>query len=110
MMKKILIALMACAALVGCKDEGSEFVGTWKNNDKMSETITVTQAGNGYRVLANIDEDKKGYMNVEAVLVAESETMLVREQDGKRSLELKDGGKLTSYLRHGVDDSFTKVN
>ncbi|MDH0959122.1 MULTISPECIES: lipoprotein [Pseudomonadaceae] len=109
-MKKLFIAALAVVALAGCKEEGGAFVGQWKNNAKMPETITVTEASGGYRAVAQIDEDKKGYMNVEVVLKAESDKLLVRDKDGKRALEIAADGKMTSYLRHGKDDTFTKVN
>lgn len=107
-MRKLIFALMACAALVGCKDEGGDFVGVWKNSGKLPETITVTKASDGYRAVAKIDKDTKGYMDVESALVAESKTVLVTGEKQK-ALELASDGKLTSYLRNQTD-TFTKVN
>lgn len=109
-MKKLFIAALAIVALAGCKEDGSSFVGQWKNNDEMPETITVTEADGGYRAVARLDEDEDGYMDVEVILEAESENLLVREKDGKRALEITAAGKMTSYLRNGTDETFTKVN
>lgn len=109
-MKKIIFALVACAALAGCnKDEGAAFVGVWKNADKLSETLTVTKVDGGYRALSQIDKDTKGYMKVETVLVAESKQVLVKDGTKKRALELASDGTVTSYLRN-KEDTFTKVN
>lgn len=109
-MKKLFIAALAVVALAGCKEDGSSFVGEWKYNEgRRGETITVTEADGGYRVIAKLDGDEKGYMNVEVVAKAESETLLVREKDGKRALEIADNGKMTSYLRNKAKD-FSKVN
>jgi len=108
-MKKIIFALLACAALAGCnKDEGGDFVGVWKNSDKLSETLTVTKVNDGYRAVAKIDKDKQGFMDVESVLTAESDTVLTT-QDKQKALELAADGKLTSFLRNKAD-TFTKVN
>lgn len=108
-MKKLLITALAVAALAGCKGEGSDFVGHWKNNDSMAETITVTEASGGYRAVAHLDEDENGYMDVEVVLQAESDTLLVDKDNGERALEITAAGKMTSYLRNGTDETFTKV-
>ncbi|KGF62102.1 hypothetical protein [Pseudomonas lutea] len=105
-MRKLIFALMACAALAGCKNEGGDFVGVWKNSGKLPETLTITKAGDGYRAQSHIEDDKEGYMDVEAALVAESNTLLVTSEKEK-ALELS-GGKVTSYLRNGTD-TFTKV-
>ena len=108
-MKKIIFALVACAALAGCnKDEGAAFIGVWKNSDSLSETLTVTKVDGGYRALSQIDKDTKGYMKVETVLVAESKQLLVKD-GGKRALALASDGKVTSFLRT-KEDTFTKVN
>lgn len=108
-MKKIIFALLACAVLAGCKkDEGGDFVGVWKNSDKLSETLTVTKVNDGYRAVAKIDKDKQGFMDVESVLTAESDKVLTT-QNKQKALELSADGKLTSFLRNKAD-TFTKVN
>lgn len=110
-MKGLFVAAIAALALVGCKDEGAVFVGEWKGDDAvMVETITVTEASDGYRVISHLDEDDQGYMDVEVVLVAESEKLLIDERDGQRGLEISENGTLKSYLRNGTDTVFTKVN
>ncbi|QKE61948.1 hypothetical protein HNE05_00725 [Aquipseudomonas campi] len=109
-MKELFIAALAVVALAGCKDEGESFVGQWKSNDKMVETITVTEASGGYRVVSHFDKDKEGYMDVEVVLIAESDKLLVRQEQGTRGLEIAEDGKMKSHLRHGKDAVFTKVN
>lgn len=109
-MKKTILALVVCAALVGCKkDEGAAFVGVWKNSDRLSETLTVTKIDGGYRALSQIDKDTKGYMKVETVLVAESDQALVKDGSKKMALELSSDGTVISYLRN-KEDTFTKVN
>jgi hypothetical protein len=105
-MRKFIFALMACAALAGCKNEGGDFVGVWKNSGEMPETLTVTKAGNGYRAHSHMLDDEQGYMDVETALVAESDTLLVTD-DKEKALELS-GGKVTSFLRNGTV-IFTKV-
>ncbi|NMZ71337.1 hypothetical protein SAMN05216370_0019 [Pseudomonas peli] len=107
-MKKILIAMMACVALAGCKDEGGDFVGVWKTNDKMAETITVTKVDGGYRAISKLGNEDMSFMDMEVKLVAESDTLLIREADKKKGLELADG-KVTSHLRN-ASKTFTKVN
>ena len=109
-MKQLFVAALAVIAPAGCKDEGESFVGQWKSNAKMVETITVTEASGGYRVVSHFDEDTKGYMDVEVILTAESDKLLVRQDGGKRGLEIAENGKMKSHLRHGKDASFTKVN
>ena len=110
-MKKFIVAALAVVALAGCKEDGSAFVGQWKYTDgNRSETITVTEADGGYRVIAQLDIDKDGMMKIETALRAESDTLLVRDKDGKRALEIADNGKMASYLRARAKDSFTKVN
>lgn len=110
-MKGLFVAAIAVMALAGCKSEGESFVGQWKGDDDgMVETITVAAASNGYRVVSHFDEDEQGYMDVEVVLVAESDKLLVRERDGKRGLEIAENGEMKSYLRNGTDTVFTKVN
>lgn len=109
-MKKIIFALVACAALAGCnKDEGAAFVGVWKNSDRLAETLTVTKVGGGYRALSLIDKDTKGYMKVDTVLVSDSKQVLVKDGVKKPALELASDGTVTSYLRN-KPDTFTKVN
>lgn len=107
-MKKFIFALMACAALVGCKDQGKDFVGVWKSAGKMNQTITVEKAKSGYRAIGKLDEDTKGYMTVEVALEPESDTLLVTS-DKQKALELDSDGKLISYLRNGTK-TFTKAN
>jgi hypothetical protein len=107
-MRKFIFALMACAALVGCKDQGGDFVGVWKKPGDMPETITVTKAGSGYRVLSKLDADTEGYMKVEIPLDAESNTILTTARK-KKALELSPTGQVISYLRN-EPGTFTKVN
>lgn len=109
-MNKLFIAVLAVTTLAGCKNEGGDFVGQWKNKDSMAETITVTETSGGYRAVAHLDKDEQGYMDVEVVLQAESDTLLIVKNSGKRALEITAAGKMTSYLRHGTDETFTKVN
>ena len=110
-MKGLFVAAIAALALAGCKDEGAAFVGEWKGDDaRMVETITVTEASDGYRVISHLDKDEQGYMDVEVVLVAESDKLLVRKGDGRRGLEISENGTLKSHLRNGKDKVFTKVN
>lgn len=109
-MKEFFVAALAVIALAGCKDEGESFVGQWKSNAELVETITVTEASGGYRAVSHFDEDTKGYMDVEVVLTAESDKLLVRQGGGKRGLEIAENGKMKSHLRNSKDDVFTKVN
>lgn len=107
-MRKLIFALMACAALVGCSDKGKGFVGVWKNSDELPETLTVTKVDDGYRALAHIDKDAEGYLNVEIFLYPESDQLLVTKEK-KKALELGSDGKIISHLRNATD-TFTKVN
>lgn len=107
-MRKLIFALMACAALAGCSDKGKDFIGVWKSSGMMSQTITVEKAGSGYRATGKIDKDTNGYMTVEAALEPESDKLLVTS-DKQKALELDSDGKLLSYLRNGTT-TFTRAN
>lgn len=101
-MRKLIFALVACAALAGCKDKGGDFVGVWKSTDATPpQTLTVTKAGDGYRALNTLDADTNGYMKVEVATVAESDSILTRANK-RKALELSGDGKVTSYLRNGA--------
>lgn len=106
-MRSLVFALMTCAALVGCSDKGKDFVGVWKYSNKLSETLTVTKADDGYRALAHIDKDEHGYMDVKVFLYPESDKLLVTKEK-QIALELGGDGKITSHLRHGIE-TFTKA-
>lgn len=106
-MRNLVFALMTCTALVGCSDKGKDFVGVWKYSDKLSETLTVTKADDGYRALAHIDKDEHGYMDVEVFLYPESDKLLVTKEK-QIALQLGDDGKITSHLRNGIE-TFTKA-
>lgn len=95
------MALM-CIALVGCGDKGGDFVGTWENNEKPSETITVTKTNNGYRTIAILANNPDHFFNMEVMLVAESDTLLVMHNTKRRALELNKDGTMTSFLREGT--------
>ena len=107
-MRKLIFALLTSVALVGCTDKGKEFVGVWKFNDDLPETLTVTKVDDGYRVLSHIDKDENNYMNVEIFVYPESDTLLVSKEK-KRALALGSDGKITSYLRM-QPQTFTKAN
>lgn len=108
-MKKLFLAAMVSIALVGCKDKGNDFVGEWKNNDKISETITVTKVDGGYRAVAKLGNPDMAFMDMDVKLVAESDKHLVTADKQAKALELAGDGSVTSYLRN-KPKSFTKVN
>lgn len=108
-MKKLFLAAMVCVALVGCKDKGNDFVGEWKNNDKISETITVSKVDGGYRAVAKLGNADMSFMDMDVKLVAESDTRLVTADKQAKSLELASDGSVTSFLRN-KPKTFTKVN
>lgn len=106
-MKKFLFAMIACAALAGCKDKGEDFVGEWKAAD---ETITVTKAENGgYRAASNLDNPDFPFAKLEMKLAAESDSLLVSESSKKKAIELNAAGTITSHMRNEAQ-IFTKVN
>ncbi len=96
-MKKLITAALVCFVLVGCKEQGSDFVGQWRSAD---ETITVEKAGDGFRVTAELDNPDMPFGSLEAMLDAESETLLVRKGSQKKALELSGDGSMISHLRN----------
>ncbi|TLX54398.1 hypothetical protein DN824_21100 [Stutzerimonas nosocomialis] len=107
-MKILITAALACFIfiLVGCKEQGSDFVGQWQSPD---ETITVEKAGNGFRVTAELDNPDMPFGSLEEMLVAESETLLVRKGSQKKALELSGDGSMISHLRNKAR-TFSKVD
>ena len=108
-MKQLLIAAMTCIALVGCKDKGNDFVGKWRNDNKISETITVTKVDGGYRVVAKLGNPDMSLFDMDVKLMAESENRLVTVDKQARALELASDGSVTSFLR-SQPKTFTRVD
>lgn len=108
-MKKLIATAFVCLALVGCKEDGAKFVGVWKSDGKVPETITVTEANGAYRAISKLGNEGMGFMDFEVSLTAESEKLLVSTEKNTRALELADDGSVTSYLRN-KPKQFTKVN
>lgn len=100
-MKKLILAGLAAMILPGCGEpDGSKLVGVWETNDaKMNETITVTTAGDGYRAIGELENPDMPYAKIEVMLKAESETLLVIADGGRKALELAADGTAISYLR-----------
>lgn len=107
-MKKLFLAAMVCMALVGCKDKGNDFVGQWKNDDKISETIVVTKTDDGYRAVSKLGNPDMGFMDMDVKMVAESDKKLVSVA-ADNYLELSSNGTITSKLRN-KPKTFTRVN
>lgn len=105
-MKKLITAALVCFVLVGCKEQGSDFVGQWRSAD---ETITVEKAGDGFRVTAELENPDMPFGSLEENLVAESETLLVRKGSQKKALELSGDGSMISHLRN-KPRTFSKVD
>jgi len=105
-MKKLTTAAFVCLALVGCKEQGSEFIGQWRSAD---EAITVEKVGDGYRVTAKLNNPEMPFGTLEEKLDAESDTVLVRHDSHAKALELAPDGSLTSHLRNKAR-TFTKVD
>ncbi|MFG3454513.1 MULTISPECIES: hypothetical protein [Stutzerimonas] len=95
-----------CFVLVGCKEQGSDFVGQWRSAD---ETITVEKAGDGFRVTAELGNPDMPFGSLESMLDAESETLLVRKGSQKKALELSGDGSMISHLRNKAR-TFSKVD
>ncbi|VVN26673.1 hypothetical protein PS623_04571 [Pseudomonas fluorescens] len=108
-MRKVIFAVVACFALAGCKDEGQDFVGQWKNSDKISETVTVIKVDGGYRAVSKLGDVDMSFLDLDVKLVAESSDTLVSADKKSRMLELANDGNLTSYLRN-KPKTFTRVN
>ncbi|MGG5276301.1 hypothetical protein [Pseudomonas syringae pv. coryli] len=108
-MKKFFLAAMVCVALVGCKDKGNDFIGQWKNSDNISETITVSKVGDGYRAISKLDNPDMAFMNMDVKMVAESDRKLVNSAQSDNYLELSSDGTITSKLR-SKQKTFTRVN
>lgn len=108
-MKKLFLAAMVCIALVGCKDKGNDFVGQWKNDDKISETITVTKVDGGYRAVSKLGNPDMGFMDMDVKMVAESDSKLVNSAQSDNYLELSSNGTVTSKMRN-KPKTFTRVN
>lgn len=97
-MKKILLAAGAALMLAGCGgDLGTDFVGDWKtaSTERVEEVISVAPASGGYRAVST-----DGMWDFEVMLKAESDSVLVRQEDNKKALVLGNDGRMTSYLRN----------
>lgn len=108
-MKKFILAVVGAVVLAGCgADQGSDFVGTWHSVDaKDLDVVTVEHTPNGYRVTSKMEGMSMFDMNV--MLEAESDTILVQQRNKKRALELREDGGMVSYLRRAPKD-MVKVN
>ena len=96
-MKKIIMAALAALVLAGCGgDKGKDFIGNWKSTTT-EEVIAITPAAGGYRA-----ESTGTMWDLEVMLKAESDNVLVRQEDNKRALVLGKDGRITSHLRNGV--------
>lgn len=98
-MKKIMMMALVCLAIVGCSGEkGKDFIGVWKSTTD-GEVITISQAAGGYRA-----ESTGTIWDMEFMLKAESDTMLINGDSNTKALELNGGGMMVSHLRNGVKE------
>lgn len=109
-MKEFILAIVGIVILAGCgEDKGSEFVGSWKTiNEKFEEVLTAEKTPSGYRVNSTVEKFGSGF-DLEVVLLAESDTLLVRQGNQKKGLELTESGEIVSYLR-GKDKKMVRAN
>ncbi|WP_339648992.1 hypothetical protein [Halopseudomonas pelagia] len=98
-MNKIFLAIVVSALLIGCgADQGSDFVGTWHSVEtKNRDVVTVEKTPNGFRVTSQMEGMSMFDMNI--MLEAESDTLLVQQRNTKRALEIQENGTMVSYLR-----------
>ena len=107
-MKKLFVSLLVCFALVGCKEKGGECVGEWKRDSDGKEVITVTKVDKGYRVVSAL-AGTGDYMNMEVVMVSETDNRIVSTDASDVYLDLSDSGSVTSHMRNKAQ-TFTRVN
>lgn len=98
-MKKLILAFLGAVILTGCgADKGGDFVGEWEAFDgEWTEVVIIEKTPSGYKVSSTIEDISMFNLNV--MLEADSDTLLVNPRDRMPKLELQEDGQMLSSLR-----------